>query len=116
MGYDYFKNFSREDAILRALQSCETEYVTVSTVKHRIVGDILWILRKTRKKCEDSCDLNWIECVILDQSDYGWGFKRLSEVSCPYYYSCPIEWLALAPVTCIDWRREVIRQYTIRVL
>lgn len=114
MGYDYFKGYTREQAKKRVLKDWKTDQITTETLQYRESGDILWILRST--KTFDKSQLVWIECVILDSSNYGWGYKRLCEEEHPYYYDCPIEWLALAPLACANWRVEVIVQYATSVL
>lgn len=44
----------------------------------------------------------------------GWGSKGMDESSHPYYYSCPVAWLDLAPETCPAWRKIVREQAALK--
>ena len=39
-----------------------------------------------------------------------WGYKELSESESPYYFKCPLYFLAEVPVACEEWRQKV-REY-----
>jgi len=57
----------------------------------------------------------WIGCDLLAyQSGYGWGFKDLDESCGPYYFSCPLGYLAMAPVANETWR-EGVRSFHARL-
>lgn len=66
---------------------------------------VLWTLRETEKP--DGTRDRWIGCNLLD----GAGYKDLAEEMHPYSYDCPLEYLALAPVTCQEWRDGVIEYH-----
>lgn len=58
----------------------------------------------------------WIGCDLLEYSkaDEGWGHKDMEEGMHPYFYSCPLKYLALVPVVASeDWRAGV-REYHAR--
>jgi hypothetical protein len=41
----------------------------------------------------------WITCDLLRyQMGYGWGYKDMEESMHPYYYSCPLGYLAMVPM------------------
>ncbi|MCK5431218.1 MAG: hypothetical protein KAJ03_00670, partial [Gammaproteobacteria bacterium] len=42
--------------------------------------------------------------------DGEWGYKPLSEAEHPYYYTCPLSYLKLAPPTSPEWR-EMVRAH-----
>jgi hypothetical protein len=54
----------------------------------------------------------WITCDLLRyQKDYGWGYKDMDESMHPYFYSCPLGYLAMVPIDQFggnaDWRQGV---------
>jgi hypothetical protein len=60
----------------------------------------------------------WIACDLLRyQRDFGWGYKDMEESMHPFYYSCPLGYLAMVPLDQfgghVEWR-EGVRQYHAR--
>src|SRR3546814_16245151 len=51
--------------------------------------------------------LRYIRCDLLECSGGQWGYKPLDESMHPYYYSCPLSYLDLAPEQSADWRAGV---------
>lgn len=51
--------------------------------------------------------LRYIRCDLLERSGNQWGYKPLDESMHPYYYSCPLSYLDLAPEQSADWRAGV---------
>jgi hypothetical protein len=43
----------------------------------------------------------WIQCDLLQysKSDEGWGYKDMEESMHPYFYSCPLGYLKLVPIS-----------------
>lgn len=89
---------------LRASGGCD---IIASCVK----GNILWMVLKRPPK--DA----FILCVLMksdNKNGGGWGYKDISECCGPFYYSCPLSYLELAPQppdeTAATWRAKV-RQY-----
>lgn len=61
----------------------------------------------------------WIACDLLrHQRGYGWGYKDMEESMHPYFYSCPLKYLALVPIEQygghVEWR-EHVRSYHARI-
>jgi hypothetical protein len=57
----------------------------------------------------------WITCDLLKyQNNYGWGYKDMEESMFPYYFSCPMKYLAMVPLEQFgghpQWR-ECVEQY-----
>jgi hypothetical protein len=52
----------------------------------------------------------YIQCDLLKGGGNGWGYKSMDESMHPYYYSCPLSYLDLAPEQCAEWRQKV-REY-----
>src|SRR5574337_719100 len=51
----------------------------------------------------------YIGCHLLESSGGDWGYKSLDESVHPYYYSCPLRYLDMAPVQSPEWRERVHR-------
>lgn len=55
----------------------------------------------------------WIQCDLLQysKSNDGWGYKDMEESMHPYFYSCPLSYLAMVPVEQFggneEWRDGV---------
>jgi hypothetical protein len=58
----------------------------------------------------------WIACDLLrwDKSCNGWGYKDMEESSHPYFYSCPLGYLKLAPEKSKEWREGVRKYHEVR--
>lgn len=54
-----------------------------------------------------------ITCDLLEQGEKGWGYKCLTELDEPCFYSCPLEYLKKVPVASDAWRKKV-REYHAR--
>jgi hypothetical protein len=51
----------------------------------------------------------YIGCHLLESAGLEWGYKSLDESVHPYYYSCPLRYLDMAPVQSPAWRERVHR-------
>lgn len=112
MGWTYVR--LTRDQLIRELTSPEhTECARREVIDHTLVDDVLWsVVRITAKqdgvsgleageaKCFTGCDL-------LEPSGNEWGYKSLVEAEHPYYYSCPLRYLDMAPQQCATWRARV---------
>ena len=91
-------------------------YIVATCLKHCYRGNaftgVLWTVwehklfdKKTDKLIKDD---KWIGCDLLryDKGD-GWGYKDMEESSGPFYYSCPLSYLEMAPVVNKEWRHGV---------
>ena len=58
--------------------------------------------------------LRYIRCDLLERSGGQWGYKPLDESMHPYYYTCPLSYLDLAPEQSADWRAGVRAFHTRR--
>lgn len=54
----------------------------------------------------------FITCDILEYRQGAWYNKPLDESMHPYYYSCPLAYLAMAKTENAQWRESVIRYHT----
>jgi hypothetical protein len=77
-------------------------------------GNVLWSVVELTAKVEGvhrdlapGQSLRYIRCDLLERSGNQWGYKPLEESMHPYYYSCPLSYLDLAPEQSADWRAGV---------
>lgn len=77
--------------------------LTNGSLAHCVRGNVLWSVHPT-----DGGPI--IACFLLAKSDGLYGYKDMCESMHPYYFSCPLSYLAMAPVACEAWR-EGVRNY-----
>lgn len=90
MGWDY--GWKSKAAVV--------EYVTKDAIKFKLVGNHLWFIKKYG-------DIPFIGLALLGKCGGAYGYKGLSEVEGPFYYSCPLSFLAEVPVARPWWREKV---------
>lgn len=82
---------------------------TCKTVAKFASGNHLWVVHEDRKG-----ERFIVLYLLQNQQGYGWGYKDIDESMGPYYYSCPLKFLELAPKAAnAEWREEV-RKYHAR--
>ncbi len=86
----------------------------MNVIAHALRGNVLWSVVEMTAKAEGvHHDLaagqspRYIRCDLLERSGGQWGHKPLDESMHPYYYSCPLSYLDLAPEQSADWRAGV---------
>jgi hypothetical protein len=77
---------------------------------------VLWtVWERTSTKDQQIEVHRWIGCdLLLYQNTYGWGYKDMAEEMHPFYYSCPLGYLAMVPVACAEWR-EGVKAYHVKM-
>lgn len=87
---------------------------TSIVLEHRCVGNSLWVVRETTVAIpgEEPQSRKWIGLSLLDSHPgYGWGHKDMDESMGIYDWSCPVEFLDLAPLPespyAAEWRDKV---------
>jgi len=125
MGWYYTNGGSRRDLIKELTTSRErsTEQGVIATTclascyRGGVFSGVLWaVWERTFSKEGQSIELpqRWISCDLLrcDQGD--WGHKPMEESMHPYFYSCPLGYLAKVPIDQYgghaEWR-EGVRSY-----
>lgn len=118
MGW-FYSFTSRAELIHELTQAQENTHIRRETLKHTLRGNVLWsVVRITAKhdslvmKAGES--VNRIFCDLLSCTDGEWGYKPLSEEDRPFYYSCPLSYLVLAPVISVAWREDVKAHHAAR--
>ena len=113
MGW-YFSPQSRSELIAELIAPQETERASVKVIAHALRGNVLWSVAQVTAKAEGvhrdltpGQSLCTIRCDLLERSGGQWGYKPLDESMHPYYYSCPLSYLNLAPEQSADWRAGV---------
>ncbi|WP_372166042.1 hypothetical protein [Xanthomonas axonopodis] len=113
MGW-YFSSQSRPELIAQLIAPQETERASVKVIAHALRGNVLWSVSEVTAKAEGvhrdlalGQSLRSIRCDLLERSGDQWGHKPLEECMHPYYYSCPLSYLDLAPEQSADWRAGV---------
>ena len=53
----------------------------------------------------------FIQCDVLEYRQGQWMHKPISEDMHPFYFSCPLGYLNITPVTCEQWREQVINYH-----
>ena len=79
------------------------EYLTKSAIKFKLVGSHLWSIKIYEGK-------PYIALALLGKNKGVYGYKALSESEGPFYYSCPLSFLAEVPVAR-PWWREKVREW-----
>ncbi len=96
-----FSNWTRAELIEHLTQPGETDTARYETLRFAIRGDVLWqVIRYTSKEpavIEMVADHSFtiIGCTLLERSSGWWGYKAMVEQAHPYYYSCPLKYLAI---------------------
>ncbi len=112
MGWLFYNNYSKSDLVAELTTTEESETNRWETIAHCLRGNVLWAVVDFTDKEKAVCK-RVITCHLLERGSDGrsWGYKSMDEGMHPYYYSCPLKYLQMAPETaCEDWRKGV-RQY-----
>lgn len=114
MGWTFERGASRADIIKRVTASEENEHGRWTTLSLCTKGNVLWHVFEWHRK--DSGETrNIIGCTLLaPHKAFGWGYKSMDESAEPYYYSCPLLYLDMAPEVSAEWRR-LVRQWHARM-
>ena len=115
MGW-YFSRQTRDQLIRELTTPRKSEQIRSEVIAHTLRGNVLWsVFRVTASKAgvfglKEGESTTFIRCDLLKGSQGEWGYKPLDESMHPYYYSCPLAYLEMAPVRSEAWR-EGVRAY-----
>jgi len=113
MGWTFTRDSERADIIAERIEAWSNDTHAGRTLRHCTKGNVLWTVRELTDKRTGVTE-RYIGCDLLQcQRGFGWGYKDMCESSHPYYYSCPLVYLDIAPVACETWR-ERVREYHAR--
>jgi hypothetical protein len=105
-----------QGALIRRLVAPDaTERRSWHTLAHCLRGNHLWAVVELVDEQETRPE-RYIACYLLayDKSCRGGGYKDMDESLHPFYYDCPLGYLAMAPIACEAWR-EAVRAYHARL-
>lgn len=73
---------------------------------------VLWTVQTVTVNATHEIVSTFIGCYLLSYNrsqgtTYCWGYKDMCESMHPYYYSCPLGYLEMAPEECPEWRAKV---------
>lgn len=114
MGWTFTEHSKRADLVAEVTKTwTDVKDCVHETVAHCWRGNgfsgTLWIVKS--RTDPDGKEEKFILCYLMryqnDRWGGGWGYKGMAESSHPYYYSCPLGYLKLAPVVCQEWRDKV---------
>jgi len=107
MGWLFTRNAGKAEIIQHLIAPEEDAVRRRATLAHCMRGNVLWAVVEITCKQENR-RRRFIACYLLaKEKDCGWGYKMLEESMHPYYYTCPLRYLEMAPVTNADWRTGV---------
>ena len=120
MGW-YFSPQSRSELIAELIAPQQTERVSAKVIAHALRGNVLWSVVELTAKVEGvhrdlapGQSLRYIRCDLLECSSGQWGYKGMDESMSPYYYSCPLSYLAMAKELSPSWRALVLAYHVRR--
>lgn len=114
-----FSHSTRSELIRELTHLNETAEARYETLAYALRGNVLWsVIRITRTCTRTSANGTdhlgtFIACHLLTRADSRWGYKPMDESMHPYYYTCPLTYLAMAPEQSQKWR-ERVRAYHAR--
>ena len=114
-----FSHTTRASLIASRVSPVESEHFQRETLKHTLRGNVLWsVIRITAKKSTHRLAVGQSDllicCDLLQRSGGQWGYKALCEEEWPFYYTCPLSYLAMAPVRSPGWRESVLAYHQSR--
>ena len=108
MGWTYpYHTEKKSDLINQIMRDLtwENEKFKTYPVKKCVRGNVLWVLAESKSKLDDTSE-KFILCYVMEKYNT-WGYKDMDESMHPYYYSCPLSYLELAPEKNREWRNGV---------
>jgi len=112
MGWTFRAGQTKQELICRLTETSDGTKALHKTIAHCLRGNVLWsVVEVTAKE-----NLGWltagetgrfIRCDLLEGGHEGWGYKDMCESMGPYFYTCPLSYLNMAPVANLEWRERV---------
>ena len=123
MGWLFKNGITRKDLIAERTrdwtrEGAEGMTVTTACLAHCYRGGafsgVLWAVweRTFIREGQSAQSVErWITCDLLRYQQGCWGYKDLDEAMFPYYFSCPLKYLEMAPIDTYgghqEWRNGV---------
>lgn len=98
MGWLFMKNATKAVAMTHILRQQSNEHGCLEAVAHCLRGNNLWIVRQWTQSKDGVLfsSTRYIVLFLMKKSDYGWGYKEISEDMGPCETNCPLSYLSLA--------------------
>jgi hypothetical protein len=93
MGFDFCDKWVKKTDVI--------EEVTANCAEYVVVGREVWGI------CHDRSGLPYIALHLLDKDKSRWGYKYMTEQEYPFYFSCPLRFLAKVLPVNLEWRKAV---------
>lgn len=122
MGWLFTQGQSRREMIDRLTKDegpnvSEGKTYWYKTLARACVGNHLWCVMERTVQAEggEKESVKFIALFLMQKDKgYGWGYKDMTESMHPYYYTCPMGFLAMAPVANQEWRDKVAAHHAQR--
>ena len=111
MGWSYTSRAEKMDIVRERTNAWTSDSGAQYTcLRHTLRGNCLWMLMQ--RIAPDGTVARYIDLALLQcENGYGWGYKGICEQAHPYYYSCPLSYLAETNMgECAEWR-DGVRAY-----
>ncbi|HEV2680823.1 hypothetical protein [Paraburkholderia aspalathi] len=119
MGWLFLRQ-SRHELIQQLIEPTDNGPLRSNVIAHALRGNVLWSVVHVTDQGDGALPglthddgYCYIRCDLLQRSGDQWGYKPMDESMHPYYYSCPLSYLAMAPEQSAEWR-EGVRAYHAR--
>jgi len=114
MGWLFIQSATRADIIYRCIRTISNDDTRWTTIAHCTKGNVLWAVVEAVRKDTGEAERAIICYLIAPRKAYGWGYKDIPECMGPFYYSCPLAYLDLAPEANAAWR-QLVRDWHARM-
>jgi len=105
MGWLFTVGQSRKELIQARITGWKNQEGNSRCLAHCTRGNVLWSVWEVYLQSTGQIR-HFIACDLMQKSG-GWGYKDLSEIEHPMYFSCPLKYLKMVPVACQVWRNGV---------
>lgn len=126
MGWLYPYGVNRKELIAQRVEGWEHQsgemLVKSTCLKHcyrgNVFSGVLWSVWE-RTFMKDGSEVRpterWIQCDLLRCDQGEWGYKDMTEMEHPFYWSCPLSYLEMVPLDRYggnaEWRQEVVEHH-----
>ncbi|MGH7429029.1 MAG: hypothetical protein ACREJ4_11845 [Candidatus Methylomirabilaceae bacterium] len=112
MGWLFTYNSTKQDLIRARTAPWETELARGEILAYCVRGNGLWkVVEVEDQRTGEKERYIALDRLAYDKGSRGWGYKDLYESDHPYYYDCPLGYLAQVPVECEKGREGVQAQH-----
>ena len=110
MGWLFTHGASKADIVRRLTAPEENDTRRWDTLAYCVRGNVLWSVVEITYKQENRRHRVIVCNLLARERGYGWGYKDMDESVHPFYYSCPLKYLDMAPIANAEWR-EAVKAY-----